>query len=743
VTRSADQRPAFVVLGLLLSPLTLRFLLVLEENLGFRSQDLRGVVADAFAAALAFAVLVLVGCVSRLLASLLVLPWTLLHYANYEVVRALDANATLADVRFLGDATFAAGSATAISRPFLLAGLVLLSWALCWLGLKRPSLRHSLASGVLAGLLLAILGLWPWSAEVSAWRQTDLIHQDLTRLVSTLSNTPSSAIDDPATSLIDLAPDLAGDLEGEPRFPLPGKGRNVLLVVLESVSGAYVGRLIEEHWNPDDGRMPVLDSVARGNLAYATFINHQRRTNRGLYALLCGDMPNLADGLPKMSSYVIDGTRRCLPEILRDQGYATTYLQAAPLVFMLKDQFMPSIGFQAVHGDEWFTSAYARSAWGVDDRAFFEQSIRMIEYLQNGDRPWFLTLLTVGTHHPYVIPDEFKPEIRSDFIRSTVYLDRSLEGFIRDLEALGVLEDTLVLFTSDESNGRRFGDNRIARSLSQNWGVLVAVTPESIQNVVTEPFAQIDLPLSILDYLDFGEEGGHLLGRSVFRSYREPRSLFFGNANTRMVGALDIEGRLVMCLGDFARCHIHRPRQGRLFGEHHERLADEAAEFEWLRDFAQRSVGRRPDSRRHTTIDLQSQRFETVDSPTARLLHGGQFLDLDHGEWINVEIDVAVQSAQRQADSRAGVILAIRLGAVRKTELYYEQFVLRPGDRLRLAYTYAPRGAVREVQSQLLAHSPGGESFDLKFNRSRIIWIREGEPPSAGVEVYRKTIDSG
>ena len=72
--------------------------------------------------------------------------------------------------------------------------------------------------------------------------------------------------------------------------------------------------------------MPRLDDLARGNLSFTHFFTLQRKTNRGVYALLCGDLPNLAGGLPKMSAYPEDGrahlpaadpARRGVPDRLR------------------------------------------------------------------------------------------------------------------------------------------------------------------------------------------------------------------------------------------------------------------------------------------------------------------------------------------------------------------------------------------------------------------------------------------
>ena len=63
-----------------------------------------------------------------------------------------------------------------------------------------------------------------------------------------------------------------------------------------------------------------------------------------------------------------------------------------------------SMGIQEVPWAEWFAASDFRTLWGVDDRAFFAGARRLLEELREEPEPWFLTLLTVGTHHPYVVP---------------------------------------------------------------------------------------------------------------------------------------------------------------------------------------------------------------------------------------------------------------------------------------------------------------------------------------------------
>ena len=130
--------------------------------------------------------------------------------------------------------------------------------------------------------------------------------------------------------------------------------------------------------------------------------------------MLCADYPRLTDGTLITQELLSDpsaASRDTLPNILARNGYSTTYLQAAGLRFMDKDRFMKLIGFEEIEGEEWFdhTPPTFFTYWGINDRDFFLQSLKKIEALNEKRRergaqgeasPWFLTLLTVGTHHP-------------------------------------------------------------------------------------------------------------------------------------------------------------------------------------------------------------------------------------------------------------------------------------------------------------------------------------------------------
>ena len=412
-------RTYLALVALLIAPYAFRVATILgRSSLEFAPQDLRGFLADTASAFAFFALLIVAGRLSRIGATLLAVLWTLLQNANYENILLLGALANVFDLGYFGDTTFLLGSAIVFSSPFLLSGLVLSAAALAYLGLREVSWGSALASLLAAAALFGIHAVSPFDEDLAVWRQTNVLPYNLRILARSHSQGQRErGFSDSTSAMLEVVPALRADLDGEPIFERPYPGSNVLLVILESVSGARVESIAQQNRVEADWVMPKLDAIARDNLRYSTFVTHQRKTSRGVYSLLCGDLPNLLHGSMKMSEYA-SGGRPCLPELLADAGYATIYLQGAPLAFQMKGQFMPRAGFQRIYGNDWFENAYARSYWGVDDRTLFEATLEFVDELEGNDRPWFLSLLTERTHQHVNLTPDFESAASDDFTRA-------------------------------------------------------------------------------------------------------------------------------------------------------------------------------------------------------------------------------------------------------------------------------------------------------------------------------------
>ncbi|MEE2679435.1 MAG: LTA synthase family protein [Myxococcota bacterium] len=722
-------RGAVAGLALVLAPWFWRTVAILESPQGFSVGDLRGYLADAAISLLLLALLLSIARLSRWIAVVFAGVLAVGYGANYETIAALGTVASPLDLGFLGDPTFVAGSALELRHPLLLPVVVLATSALAWVAFREPAWSDALLS--LAGAGVAIGGVLSWAPDpaVAAWRQANAVEHNIEWLVLRPGNVeaPGGGFSDPAEAVRAAVPAVSADLAAPLRFGFDGQGKNVLLVVLEGVSGNYLPAAARVHERQSVNTMRNLDRAFSKNVGYATFFNHNRRTNRGLYALLCGEYPRLVAGMPKMTVGATRSWRRCLPEILTDHGYRTLFLQAAPLAFMLKDRFMPAVGFQEVLGHAFFERHSRRTFWGVDDRAFFEQALERLKHLDAEGEPWFATLLTVGSHHPYVVPEAYERPELPDFRNAFAYLDLATGQFLRALEASGLRKDTLVILTSDESAGDlgQVADATAGR-LSESWGFMVLLLPERTQLVVTEPFAQSDVALSVLDYLGLSDAGLHLFGRSVFRRYDRGRSIFFGNVNHRTIGGVAPDGSLLLCEFEGHRCRKFAIREGRYFAGELPPIRGGAAFADQVREVARRSVP--PSGETPLALPLVTEPVFEVRNPDWQLVQGISQLALEPHEWIEVALEV-------EATGTGGAELRHELRLSKKRGLIRTQTQIEAGQRLALRYRFASDLPVPQARLQTMARMQGEGAVDLVFRERRFVLRRSGERPPEGVEV--------
>lgn len=466
--------------------------------------------------------------------------WALLAIATAELVSAVGRLPTPSDIHYLIDPQFVENSTGGgFAHPALAMALLgaLVFWLLTQFvgrGLSRPALPRSVwaAPIVLFAAHWGVQNLWPNDGD--AWRLYNLPHQLLASEVADLQIQAEEWLDG---DVEEPTPAMAGltdvDLNGQKLLAAPGQARNVLIIALEGIPGAYIRanrEAIGSHYQED--LMPNLSRWAERGMNTPDYVLHTHQTIRGLYAMLCGDYDKLNNGTPKGVEMLTLNERNqaCLPAQLREHGFSTHYLQGAGLRFMAKDKIMPHIGFDATHGLEWFSNSnYLEFPWGKDDRAFFEGALDYVGQLKKQKQPWMLTLLTVGTHQPYSAPDDYLQRYETPKQAAVGYLDDALDQFLAGLERQGVLKDTLVVITSDESHG--IDGVRLASS----WGFNLTLAPEQAQlpRLNAGVYGHVDLSTSILDYFDLPVPTA-LSGRSLFRDYDSGREIMsFTNGKLR------------------------------------------------------------------------------------------------------------------------------------------------------------------------------------------------------------------
>ncbi|MEN5236680.1 MULTISPECIES: LTA synthase family protein [Pseudomonas] len=459
------------------------------------------------------------------------LAWGALLIASAELVSAVGRLPNQTDLHYLFDPQFmenSTGGALAHPwLPWLLASALLVLLASSWYSRGQRGTPLPRAAWALPVVLLAS----HWGSEqlfpsdADQWRQYNLPHQLLSAATGNLQHRARVlAMGETPVTPLPSAGLTQADLNGQKLLAGPGSARNLLVITLEGIPGAYIRanrEAIGSHFDQD--LMPNLSRWAERGMNTPDYVLHTHQTIRGLYAMLCGDYDKLANGTPKGVELLTQDLRNqaCLPAQLRQAGFSTHYLQGAGLRFMAKDRIMPHIGFDAMHGLEWFKNDnYLEFPWGKDDRAFFEGALGYVGELRKQRQPWMLTLLTVGTHQPYSAPEDYLQRYDTAKQAAVAYLDDALGSFLDNLERQGVLKDTLVVITSDESHG--IDGVRLASS----WGFNLTLAPEQAQlpRLKRGTYGHIDLATSLLDYYALPIPAA-LAGRSLYRDYDTGREM--------------------------------------------------------------------------------------------------------------------------------------------------------------------------------------------------------------------------
>ncbi|MCY1398511.1 Phosphoglycerol transferase I [compost metagenome] len=456
------------------------------------------------------------------------LLWSLITIGSVELVSAVGRMPDLADIKYALDPQFVGNSTEGgrLAQPWLVAALAagVALCALLWRREEKPLPRYAYA--VPLGLLAGHFGMQYYvPSDAWEWKQFNLPHKLLAGQISRAELAIENWQDRNQPEIpVDASGLTRQDLNGTPLLAGNGQARNVLIIAMEGIPGGYIATnraALSSSYG--ESMMPRLSAWATRAMTTPDYAVHSHQTIRGMYALLCGDYSKLDNGTPKGVELLGNPARGndCLPGQLRRHGFSTHFLQGAGLRFMAKDKVMPAMGFDKTLGRDWFRNKpYLEFAWGMDDKAFFEGALDYVGQLRRKDKPWMLTLLTVGTHQPYSATPEYLAKYPTARQAAVAYLDDAMDAFLKGLEKQGVLKDTLVIVTSDESHG--IDGVRLASS----WGLNLVFAPEqaALPPVKSGVYGHVDLEASVLDYFGLPLPQS-IYGRSLFREYDSGREM--------------------------------------------------------------------------------------------------------------------------------------------------------------------------------------------------------------------------
>ncbi|BCR06351.1 hypothetical protein DESUT3_34200 [Desulfuromonas versatilis] len=233
----------------------------------------------------------------------------------------------------------------------------------------------------------------------------------------------------------------------------PGRPVNVVVILMESFSGRFVGAL----GSPAD-LTPEFDRLAGEGILFERAFSSGTHTHQGVYASLTS-FPNLPGYEYLMKMMEANQEFSSLPTLLERDGYQTVFLYNGLFSWDNKEGFFRQHGMQRFIGTEDYANPSFRDPlWGVGDYDVF---MRANEEFRDMDKqgPFFGAILTLSNHQPYNLPDPlpFEPIRTGDHLEGRYnamhYADWSLGQFFAKARQEEYFDRTLFVITGDHGFG--------------------------------------------------------------------------------------------------------------------------------------------------------------------------------------------------------------------------------------------------------------------------------------------------
>jgi hypothetical protein len=304
--------------------------------------------------------------------------------------------------------------------------------------------------------------------------------------------------------------------------------RNVVIVILEGIQYRF-SSLADKR----NHLTPYLVTLAGQGVEFSNARSSLTHTTKALFALLTGCFSSasqdLAEAVPAVKPYA------GIVTILRDKlNYRTAFFQSAMGNFESRPGLVHNLGFNKF---------WARDDLG-DPNSFlgylacdeFSMLKPITEWIQEDERPFFLTILCSVTHDPYEVPEWFdtpaREPVEERYRQAVRYTDKFLAALDVELARLNLNDKTIFCVVGD--HGEAFGEH------GQSGHALIAFdevlripfclrAPFLVEPgmKVAEPVSSVDLTPTLLELLGFETGAVGFDGVNALGSIPDGRRVYF------------------------------------------------------------------------------------------------------------------------------------------------------------------------------------------------------------------------
>ena len=298
------------------------------------------------------------------------------------------------------------------------------------------------------------------------------------------------------------------------------KKLNVMVIALESFSKEYIGSLNGRK----TGYTPFLDSLIGQSLCFTNAYSNGKTSITGIPSIVAS-IPTWMDEAYITSAYGSNQINS-LASLLKKKGYYTAFFHGGTDGTMGFDAFSNLAGYTNYYGrTEYNNEKDYDGNWGIWDEEFFQYTAKTINTKKE---PFFATLFTLTSHHPYPVPDRYKGKFKEGPLpieHSIGYTDYALKKFFETAEKMPWFKNTLFVFSADHTgiSTDPFYTNKIGNNAIPIIYYLPGSDLKRMDPTITQ---QIDIMPSVLDYLNYPDTY-FAFGNSVFDTIHEHDALMY------------------------------------------------------------------------------------------------------------------------------------------------------------------------------------------------------------------------
>lgn len=235
-------------------------------------------------------------------------------------------------------------------------------------------------------------------------------------------------------------------------------GRNVVLFIMESFSAEHSALLRPDLYENEEqkGYTPFLDSLMRQSY---TFYNMYANGKRSIQALpaVWSSIPSFKSPFVLMPQALAE--THSLPAILKDKGYETMFFCGSDHGSMGFGAYARQTGIENLYSRQDYEKVHGTGDfdgyWGIWDEKFLNY---MGEVLSEQKQPFFSTMFTLTSHHPFVVPEEYEgkyPKGHTPNHQCVGYVDDAFRKFFAKHENDEWFRNSIFVFVADHVSSEK------------------------------------------------------------------------------------------------------------------------------------------------------------------------------------------------------------------------------------------------------------------------------------------------